>query len=122
MHTRQIAQAKAKGSDTSDLESSLTEEQTKLTKNISTDKSNAGKASQGVTGSSSSSSSSASSSSSSSTASDASSTSAANASSTSAAAAASSTARAADAAVSAQSDVVTQTAANFKELEYVFVL
>ncbi|EIN11744.1 hypothetical protein PUNSTDRAFT_50620 [Punctularia strigosozonata HHB-11173 SS5] len=45
-----IAQAKAKGSDTSDLESSLAEEQKKLDTNIATDKASAGAASKGVTG------------------------------------------------------------------------
>ncbi|EPS97179.1 hypothetical protein FOMPIDRAFT_1032068 [Fomitopsis schrenkii] len=44
----QIAQAQASGDDTSDLESKLTEEQTKLTKNIATDVANNGKTSQGV--------------------------------------------------------------------------
>lgn len=44
----QIAQAKANGEDTSDLESDLNDEQTKLTTNIATDESNAGKASKGV--------------------------------------------------------------------------
>ncbi|KIK68861.1 hypothetical protein GYMLUDRAFT_152507, partial [Collybiopsis luxurians FD-317 M1] len=43
-----IAQAQASGSDTSDLESSLSEEQTKLNTNIAADQANAGKASQGV--------------------------------------------------------------------------
>ncbi|KAJ6449778.1 hypothetical protein C8R45DRAFT_917140 [Mycena sanguinolenta] len=43
-----IAQATAAGSDTSDLESSLTEEQTKLTTNIALDVKNKGAASQGV--------------------------------------------------------------------------
>ncbi|EIN11746.1 hypothetical protein PUNSTDRAFT_131901 [Punctularia strigosozonata HHB-11173 SS5] len=43
-----IAQAKAKGEDTSDLESSLSEEQTKLTTNIKTDVASAGQPSKGV--------------------------------------------------------------------------
>ncbi|KAJ3713441.1 hypothetical protein EV361DRAFT_1036751 [Lentinula raphanica] len=43
-----IAQAQAKGEDTSDLEDSLDEEQTKLNTNIAADKANAGKTSQGV--------------------------------------------------------------------------
>lgn len=43
-----IAQAKAKGDDTSDLESDLADEQKKLSTNIATDKSNAGKPSKGV--------------------------------------------------------------------------
>ncbi|KAI9056772.1 hypothetical protein FKP32DRAFT_1681940 [Trametes sanguinea] len=46
----QIAQAKAAGKDTSDLESKVSEEQTKLTKNISLDKAAAGQPSKGVTG------------------------------------------------------------------------
>ncbi|KAI0353662.1 hypothetical protein OH77DRAFT_1406415 [Trametes cingulata] len=46
----QIAQAKASGDDTSDLEDKLKEEQTKLTKNIATDKKAAGQPSKGVTG------------------------------------------------------------------------
>ncbi|KAF5388851.1 hypothetical protein D9757_005668 [Collybiopsis confluens] len=46
--TIKIAQAKANGEDTSDLESSLSEEQTKLNTNIAADKANAGKASKGV--------------------------------------------------------------------------
>ena len=50
----QLAQAKASGDDTSSIESKITEEQTKLTKNIATDKAAAGEASQGVTGGSSS--------------------------------------------------------------------
>lgn len=41
-----IAQAQASGDDTSDLEDSLTEEQTKLNTNIATDVKNAGKTSQ----------------------------------------------------------------------------
>ncbi|KAI0799737.1 hypothetical protein BC629DRAFT_1581402 [Irpex lacteus] len=44
----QLAQAKAAGKDTSSIESKITEEQTKLTKNIATDKKNAGKTSHGV--------------------------------------------------------------------------
>ena len=47
----QIAQAKASGDDTSDLESKLAEEQTKLTNNIKTDKAAAGQDSKGVAGS-----------------------------------------------------------------------
>ncbi|VDB95963.1 unnamed protein product [Peniophora sp. CBMAI 1063] len=43
-----IAQAQAKGDDTSDLESSLAAEQKKLTTNIATDKKSAGAASQSV--------------------------------------------------------------------------
>ncbi|KAF7299168.1 NAD(P)-binding protein [Mycena indigotica] len=43
-----LAQAKAKGSDTSKLQASLTEEQTKLSKNIATDVKNKGKKSKGV--------------------------------------------------------------------------
>ncbi|KAJ6562350.1 hypothetical protein B0H19DRAFT_1259933 [Mycena capillaripes] len=43
-----IAQATAAGEDTSDLEASLTEEQTKLSTNIALDVKNNGKASQGV--------------------------------------------------------------------------
>ncbi|KAH9932508.1 uncharacterized protein B0H18DRAFT_1135084 [Fomitopsis serialis] len=43
-----IAQAQATGDDTSDLESQLADEQTKLTTNIATDTDNAGKTSQGV--------------------------------------------------------------------------
>ncbi|KAF7342210.1 NAD(P)-binding protein [Mycena venus] len=43
-----IAQAAAAGSDTSDLESSLTEEQTKLNNNIALDVKSKGQASQGV--------------------------------------------------------------------------
>jgi len=44
----QLAQEKAAGDDTSDTESKISEEQTKLTKNIQLDKANAGKASKGV--------------------------------------------------------------------------
>ncbi|KAI0731612.1 hypothetical protein C8Q72DRAFT_775895 [Fomitopsis betulina] len=44
----QIAQAQASGDDTSDLESKLAAEQTKLTTNIATDVANNGKTSQGV--------------------------------------------------------------------------
>ncbi|PIL32354.1 hypothetical protein GSI_05600 [Ganoderma sinense ZZ0214-1] len=47
----EIAQAKASGDDTSDLESQLAEEQTKLTTNIKLDKAAAGQASKGVAGS-----------------------------------------------------------------------
>ncbi|GJE91223.1 hypothetical protein PsYK624_073720 [Phanerochaete sordida] len=97
-----IAQAKAKGSDTSDLESSLADEQTKLTTNIATDKSNAGKASQAVAGAAA-------------AAAPASSSAAAKATSTKAAA---SKTTAAAAAPTANTDAVTQTAANFKELDY----
>ncbi|KAK0455407.1 uncharacterized protein EV420DRAFT_1272489, partial [Desarmillaria tabescens] len=43
-----IAQAQAAGDDTSDLEDSLAEEQTKLNTNIATDVKNAGKTSQSV--------------------------------------------------------------------------
>jgi len=43
-----IAQAKAASKDTSSLEDKLTEEQTKLTKNIGLDQANKGKASKGV--------------------------------------------------------------------------
>jgi hypothetical protein len=43
-----IAQAAAAGKDTTDLEASLTEEQTKLTNNIATDVKSKGQASQGV--------------------------------------------------------------------------
>ncbi|KAL5514479.1 hypothetical protein ACEPAG_2567 [Sanghuangporus baumii] len=43
-----IAQAQAAGEDTSDLESKLQEEQTKLNTNIATDKASAGQASKGV--------------------------------------------------------------------------
>ncbi|KAL5476666.1 hypothetical protein ACEPAI_2852 [Sanghuangporus weigelae] len=43
-----IAQAQAAGEDTSDLESKLQEEQTKLNTNIATDKASAGQASEGV--------------------------------------------------------------------------
>jgi len=43
-----LAQQKAKGEDTSDTESSIQEEQTKLTTNIKLDQANAGKTSQGV--------------------------------------------------------------------------
>ncbi|RPD54833.1 hypothetical protein L226DRAFT_575211 [Lentinus tigrinus ALCF2SS1-7] len=46
----QIAQAKASGDDTSDLEDKVAEEQTKLTKNIQLDVAAAGQASKGVTG------------------------------------------------------------------------
>ncbi|KAL7279437.1 hypothetical protein ACG7TL_007279 [Trametes sanguinea] len=46
----QIAQAKAAGKDTSDLESKVSEEQTKLSKNIDLDKAAAGQPSKGVTG------------------------------------------------------------------------
>ncbi|KAI0833811.1 hypothetical protein BC628DRAFT_1414546 [Trametes gibbosa] len=46
----QLAQAKAAGKDTSSISSKITEEQTKLTKNISLDKAAAGQASKGVTG------------------------------------------------------------------------
>ncbi|KAI0656423.1 hypothetical protein C8Q70DRAFT_1077475 [Cubamyces menziesii] len=49
----QIAQAKAAGKDTSDLESKVSEEQTKLTKNIALDQKAAGQPSKGVTGGSS---------------------------------------------------------------------
>lgn len=43
-----IAQAQAAGDDTADLESKLDEEQTKLDKNIATDKASAGETSTGV--------------------------------------------------------------------------
>jgi hypothetical protein len=43
-----IAKAKAAGKSTSDLESKLAEEQTKLTKNISTDVASKGEASKSV--------------------------------------------------------------------------
>ncbi|KAJ4468290.1 hypothetical protein J3R30DRAFT_3715224 [Lentinula aciculospora] len=43
-----IAQAQASGDDTSDLEDSLNEEQTKLNTNVAADKANAGETSQGV--------------------------------------------------------------------------
>lgn len=106
----QIAQAKAKGSDTSDLESSLADEQKKLSTNIATDKSNAGKASKGVVAASS--------------ANDAVETSnnAASSSKSSSAAVPSKSAAATVTASSssAASTAVTQTAANFKELEYVY--
>jgi len=45
-----IAQAKAKGTSTTSLETSLAAEQKKLTNNITLDKANAGKASKGVAG------------------------------------------------------------------------
>ncbi|KAK7686530.1 hypothetical protein QCA50_010129 [Cerrena zonata] len=45
----QLAQAKAKGASTTSIQSKITAEQAKLTKNIATDKKNAGKASKGVT-------------------------------------------------------------------------
>lgn len=93
-----IAQAKAKGSDTSDLESKLDEEQTKLSKNIATDKANAGKPSKGVASSSG--------------------AAASSASITKPASTKTSAAPAATATTAANADAVGQTAANFKELDY----
>lgn len=98
---QQIAQAKAKGSDTSDLESQLNDEQTKLNTDVSTDKSNAGKASQGVVASSSAATSSA----------------AVSSTSTQATSTKTSSVAASTATATANDDAVTQTAANFKELE-----
>ncbi|PAV19189.1 small secreted [Pyrrhoderma noxium] len=102
----QVAQAKASGDDTSDLESKLQEEQTKLSKNIATDVASAGQASEGVTGGSSASSASAS------AADSATSASVASATTTSSAAAATASDD------TSSNDAVTQTAANFKELAY----
>ena len=48
----QIAQAQANGEDTSSLESDLQDEQTKLTTDVKTDQSNAGKTSKGIVDSS----------------------------------------------------------------------
>lgn len=110
-----IAQAQASGDDTSDLESQLAEEQKKLDTNIATDKASAGQTSQGVVNSSGSSGSASGS---------ASSTASVSASDV---AAASSTASADDAAatdattnkdVASGSQAVTQSADNFKELDY----
>ncbi|KAH8115851.1 hypothetical protein DFH11DRAFT_1701836 [Phellopilus nigrolimitatus] len=99
-----IAQAKAAGTDTSDLESSLATEQTKLTTDIATDKASAGQTSQGVSDSSFSSSSSGG------AASAATSKAALIAKASATVAAINSNATAAPA--------VTQSAANFKELDY----
>ncbi|KAI5124530.1 hypothetical protein M0805_003054 [Coniferiporia weirii] len=128
-----IAQAQAAGSDTSSLESDLTTEQTKLTTDIGTDKANAGAASQGVVDSSDSDASSAAASATES-ASPAVSSAASrmikrkkskskDASATSSVADATATASATDAAATADaaastSAAVTQTAADFKELDY----
>ncbi|KAF7796060.1 hypothetical protein EIP86_007231 [Pleurotus ostreatoroseus] len=99
-----IAQAKAAGKDTSDLESDLSDEQTKLTTNIATDVKSAGQASKGVVASSGNT--------------DAA-TSVSSASASSSAKAAASTASAAAAtSTAASSTAVTQTAADFKELDY----
>jgi hypothetical protein len=110
----QIAQAKANGDDTSDLESDLTDEQQKLTTNIATDKSNAGKTSKGAVASSGSTSSATSAASTVTANSDA-----VKASNKSSVADSTATATAAASSSSAASTPVTQTAANFKELECV---
>ena len=114
-----IAQAQAAGDDTSDLEDKLSEEQTKLDTNISTDEKSAGATSQGVVSSSGSSSSADASDSTTSTSSTSADASSASASSTDSAADAAVTDAAQDDATSNSTQTVTQTADDFQELEYV---